>query len=113
MSQFDDGFEAPTEAPQLDQAYQEIHSLMFDTPQWSSAMSAELVYLCRTHVTVRAAIMYALELARPKELSLRHLDSVDEIRRAQGAVAALESYVNSLLQQMADVESSSGDDEDV
>lgn len=81
-----------------------ISEVLDSAPPWTSDLVAELAILCRSHVSVRSAIMFAGELANQKVNSLRIAPSWDEACRAQGAIDALTAYIGILTQEMSNLD---------
>ena len=70
-------------------------------PPWTDDLVSELAILCRSHASVRSAIMFAGELAQQKMQALRTADSWENTCRAQGAIDALTAYIGILTHQMS------------
>ena len=77
-----------------------ISEVLDSAPPWTSDLVSELAILCRSHVSVRSAIMFAGEMANHKLHALRAATSWDEVCRAQGAIDALTAYVGILTNEM-------------
>lgn len=101
MSAWDDGFEAPVGPPQFDQLENSsIQELMLEAPIFDQGMAAELLQICRTHMSVRSAIMYAMQVATAADMNLKTLNEPTEIFRAQGEFRGLNRYVTNIIESL-------------
>lgn len=105
--------EEPLEGPQMDlESYKGVRELLEDSPQWQPGFASELAFLCRQHLVVRSALMYALEMARPAELGLRNASTFEEMKFLQGIIRGLENYSQNLIMQMEEAEAAQKEEQD-
>lgn len=101
MSGWDDPFETPQGPPQLEQFEHEgIESLFLEAPMFTESMAIELLQVCRAHVSVRSAIMYAMQLATFADRTLKTSDDTVELYRAQGTFRGLNQFTTNIIAQL-------------
>lgn len=99
------GFDAPQQLPQM--ASEEelaVAQLIFEAPPWSPTLAPELLHLIRSHVAIRSALGFGLEMANQKQQALLTSSDPIEVYRAQGAIQALQLLFNNLMTDLAAVD---------
>jgi hypothetical protein len=106
MSAWDEPFETPQGPPQLEQfAHEGIERLILEAPLFTESMAIELLQICRAHVSVRSAIMYAMQLATDADRTLKTSDDTVELYRAQGKFRGLNQFTTNIIEQLKAAES--------
>lgn len=112
MSAWDEGFEPPVGPPQLDQFdHQPIEVLMLEAPIFTEDLAIELLQVCRAHVSVRSAIMYAMQVATQADRTLKVSNDATELFRAQGTVRGLNQYTTNIIEALKAAENPEKEDD--
>lgn len=80
----------------------EIYAMLEDCPAWDNSLAFELLQLAKNHLSVRAALMYSMQVAKGAELKLRAIETLEELKFQQGVIHGNEQYLMTLINSMAE-----------